>query len=182
MGMIEFAGQTGQQVNHDWISAPFVKPPEKTGAYIDAVILGRTRAWSENRFARKVGTKDQSSVPAVIETDVLLCEHAQTGVPFRLAVRGAGLVPGLCRHVKGIGWPRGGEEPDERDALVMFDVPVLLSIRCNGTRKADVGAYFLYSVGEVVCDDVDAFVADYRRKCAGNPEAIECEPDNEIPF
>ena len=182
MGMIEFAGETGQTVEHDWISAPFITPPESAGAYLDAVVLGRTVAWSENRFGRKVGAKDAATTPPVLETDVLLCEHARSGIPFRLAVRGAGLVSGLCRHVKDIDWPRGGNEPKERPAPVMFDVPILISIRCTGTRKADVFEYLNYSVGEVICDDVDAFVADYRRKCAGNPDAAEYEPDNEIPF
>ena len=28
MGMMEFAGETGRKVAHDWTSAPFVKPPE----------------------------------------------------------------------------------------------------------------------------------------------------------
>jgi len=181
MGMMEFAGQTGRQVSHDWISAPFVKPPETAGHYLDVVVLGLTAAWSENRFGRKVGTKDHASTPAVVETDVLLCEHARTGAPFRLAVRGAGLVPGLCRHVEGIDWPRAGEEPAVRPAPTMLDVPILLSIRSNGTRKADVGEYVAYSVGEVLCGDVDAFIAEFRRKHAGDP-AANLDGDDEMPF
>ena len=182
MNMMKFAGETGRQVSHDWPSAPFVKPPETVGHYLDVVVLGLTVVWSENRFGRKVGAKDAATTPPVLETDVLLCEHARSGIPFRLAVRGAGLVPGLCRHVKDIDWPRGGNEPKEqRPAPVMFNVPILISLRCTGTRKADVGEYVAYSVGEVLCDDVEAFVAEFRRKHAGDP-AENLDSDDDFPL
>lgn len=179
--MMEFAGNRGCRVEHDWTATAFAKLPEKAGVYLDVVVLGRNIVWSENRFGRRVGAKDASTVPAVLETDVLLCERAENGRPFRLAVRGAGLVSALCRHVQGIDWPRGGCQPDEHPAPVMFDIPVLISIRCSGTRKADVGEYFAYSVGTIMCDDVHAFVREYREKCAGF-DTPQPETDDEIPF
>lgn len=189
MGMKDFAGETGNHIETDWATAPFLVLPKEKGQSVDLVIRGVDKARSDNKFRRAVGEKGSRSVPDFIECDVLLCELAARPDSVRVAVRGAGLVNVLKRATALGDWPRAADAPftdETRPPANILETAQLVTITCQGERDAETGTVIVYTVERVKTDEPDIFVQSYRaslaRKVKGTEPHETTDDADRIPF